>query len=244
MKNILSGLLFISTISFAQFPDGSELLEKIDENMSSDSRIFTSTMVIHGRRGSRNIESKTWAEGDDNSYTEYLAPAREKGTKMLKLEDLLWMYSPSTDRTIKISGHMLRQSVMGSDLSYEDMLDDKKMQESYDAVVNAEEDFNGTSCWVIDLKAKTDDLAYDSRKIWVDKEKYIPMKQELFAKSGKLLKRMEMSDVVRVQGRWYPRKMTFKDMLKDGKGTEFIVSEIQFDVPIPDDLLNKGSLKK
>jgi len=244
MKNILSGLLFISTISFAQFPDGTELLEKIDENMSSDSRIFTSTMVIHGRRGSRNVESKTWAEGADNSFSEYLAPAREKGTKMLKMEDLLWMYSPSTDRTIKISGHMLRQSVMGSDLSYEDMLDDKKMKESYDAVVNAEEDFNGTACWVIDLKAKTDDLAYDSRKIWVDKEKYIPMKQELFAKSGKLLKRMEMSDVVRVQGRWYPRKMTFKDMLKDGKGTEFIVTEIQFDVPIPDDLLNKGSLRK
>jgi outer membrane lipoprotein-sorting protein len=244
MKNILIVLFFISTASFAQFPDGEELLEKIDENMSSDSRIFTSTMIIHGRRGSRNVESKSWAEGEDNSYTEYLAPAREKGTKMLKLEDLLWMYSPSTDRTIKISGHMLRQSVMGSDLSYEDMLDDKKMQESYDAVVNAEEDFNETSCWVIDLKAKTDDLAYDSRKIWVDKEKYIPLKQELFAKSGKLLKRMEMSDVIRVQGRWYPRKMTFKDMLKDGKGTEFIVTEIQFDVPIPDDVLNKGSLRK
>jgi len=244
MKNILTGLLFISTISFAQFPDGKELLEKIDENMASDSRIFTSTMIIHGRRGSRNVESKTWAEGEDNSYTEYLAPAREQGTKMLKLEDLLWMYSPSTDRTIKISGHMLRQSVMGSDLSYEDMLDDKKMEESYDASVSAEEDFNGVSCWVIDLKAKTDDLAYDSRKIWVDKEKYIPMKQELFAKSGKLLKRMEMSDVARIQGRWYPRKMTFKDMLKDGQGTEFLVTDIQFDVPIPSDLLNKGSLRK
>jgi len=244
MKYLLIGILFTSTFSFAQYPDGEELLEKIDENMSSDSRIFTSTMIIHGRRGSRNVESKSWAEGENNSYTEYLAPAREKGTKMLKLEDLLWMYSPGTDRTIKISGHMLRQSVMGSDLSYEDMLDDKKMQESYDAEVKAEEVYNGTSCWIIDLKAKSDDLAYDSRKIWVDKEKNIPLKQELFAKSGKLLKRMEMSDVVRVQDRWYPRKMTFKDMLKDGKGTEFIVTDIQFDVPIPPDLLNKGSLKK
>jgi len=244
MKNSLILFLFISTMSYGQYPDGEELLEKIDENMSSDSRIFTSTMIIHGRRGSRNVESKTWAEGDNNSFTEYLAPAREEGTKMLKLEDLLWMYSPSTDRTIKISGHMLRQSVMGSDLSYEDMLDDKKMTESYDAKVTAEEDIQGTSCWVIDLKAKTDDLAYDSRKIWVDKEKYIPMRQELFAKSGKLLKRMEMSDIVRVQNRWYPRKMTFKDMLKDGKGTEFIVNEIQFDVPIPPDLLNKGALRK
>ena len=246
MKNILiiSILVFASSFSYGQYPEGKELLEKIDENMSSDSRIFTSTMIIHGRRGSRNIESKTWAEGEDNSFTEYLAPAREQGTKMLKLEDLLWMYSPTTDRIIKISGHMLRQSVMGSDLSYEDMLDDRKLTNSYDATVNAEEDYNDISCWVIDLKANTEEIAYDSRKIWVDKNKFIPMKQELFAKSGKLLKRMEMSDVVRVQGRWFPRKMIFKDILKEGQGTEFIINDIQFNIPIPPDVLNKGSLKK
>jgi outer membrane lipoprotein-sorting protein len=244
MKKITILFLFIYSITYGQYPDGKELLEKIDDNMSSDSRIFTSTMIIHGRRGSRNVESKTWAEGDDNSFTEYLAPAREQGTKMLKLEDLLWMYSPNTDRIIKISGHMLRQSVMGSDLSYEDMLDDRKLTDNYNATVNTEEEYNGISCWLIDLKANTDDIAYDSRKIWVDKDKFIPMKQELYAKSGKLLKRMEMSDVVKVQGRWFPKKMIFKDMLKEGEGTEFIINEIQFDVTIPPDILNKGSLRK
>lgn len=48
-------------------------------------------------------------KGDHKGYTEYLAPAREKGTKMLKLENQLWIYSPATDRTIQIAGHMLRQ---------------------------------------------------------------------------------------------------------------------------------------
>ena len=42
---------------------------------------------------------------------------------------------------------------MGSDLSYEDMLDDRKLTESYDAVVIAEEEYGGTSCWVIELNA-------------------------------------------------------------------------------------------
>jgi outer membrane lipoprotein-sorting protein len=244
MKKLIIIFIFIASQAFGQFPDGKELLDKIDQNMSSESRIFTSTMIIHGRRGSRNIESKTWVEGEDNSFTEYLAPAREQGTKMLKMEDLLWMYSPSTDRIIKISGHMLRQSVMGSDLSYEDMLDDRKMTDQYDATVNAEDEIEGTKCWVIDLKAKTEDVAYDSRKLWVDQEKFIPLRQELFAKSGKLLKRMELSDVVKIQGRWFPRKMTFKDMLKEGQGTEFIITDIVFNAEISPDLLNKGSLKK
>jgi hypothetical protein len=39
-------------------------------------------------------------------------------------------------------------------------------------------------------------------------------------------------------------KIVFKDMLKDGKGTEFIMEDISFNVPIPDHIFSKASLKK
>ena len=123
-------LLSISLSLAAQ--DAKEILETVDKNMSSKNRIFESDMVIHGRRSSRTVTSRTYAEGDKQSFTEYLSPAREQGTKMLKQEDNLWIYSPSTDRIIQISGHMLRQSVMGSDLSYEDMMDDRELTDIYD----------------------------------------------------------------------------------------------------------------
>ena len=93
------------------------ILDKVDKNMSSKNRISEASMTINGKRNSRTVSSKSWAEGTKKSFTEYLAPASEKGTKMLKLEGQLWIYSPSTDRIIQISGNMLRQSVMGSDLS-------------------------------------------------------------------------------------------------------------------------------
>ena len=108
MKLITIILLLLSTTLFAQYPDAKEVLDKIDKNMSSKNRVATSKMIIHGKRGSRTIESKSYAEGDKKSFTEYLSPAREAGTKMLKLEDKLWIFSPTTDRIIQISGHMLR----------------------------------------------------------------------------------------------------------------------------------------
>ena len=123
MKRFALILFLIPTIIRAQEPTGKEILERIDKNMASKSTISTSKMVIHGARQTRTIEAKSWGMGDEKSFTEYLAPAREKGTKMLKLEDKLWIYSPGSDRTIQISGHMLKQSLMGSDLSYEDMMD-------------------------------------------------------------------------------------------------------------------------
>ncbi len=244
MKKCIILFIVYSQILNAQYPAGNKVLEDIDKNMSSENRVVISKMVVHGQRGSRTIASKSWSVGDQKAFTEYLSPAREKGTKMLKVEDNLWLYSPSTDRTIKISGHMLRQSVMGSDLSYEDMMDDKKLSESYDAAVTAIDTIDGRECWVVNLTAKEKDLAYHFRKLWVDKTRSIPLKEELIAKSGKLLKKIELKDIEKFAGRWFPRKMIFKDMLKTGKGTEFIIDSIEFDVDIPAYKFTKASLRK
>ena len=224
--------------------DAKEILETVDKNMSSKNRIFESDMVIHGRRSSRTITSISYSVGDKQSFTEYLSPAREQGTKMLKLEDKLWIYSPSTDRIIQISGHMLRQSVMGSDLSYEDMMDDRKLTELYEATIADHEEIDGRDTYVLDLAAIVADVAYHSQKIWVDVERFVPLKQEMFAKSGKLLKRTTLSDIQNIQGRWFPMTMVYKDMLKDGSGTEFRISIAKFDQDIPDYIFSKAALKQ
>ena len=234
--------IFLQGFLYAQ-PSGETILDRIDQNMSSETRHVISKMVIHGARNTRTIEAETWSAGDEKSYTEYLAPAREKGTKMLKLDDKLWIFSPGTDRTIQISGHMLKQSVMGSDLSYEDMMDDPNLRKKYDAAVTGSEEVNGIDCWVLELQANSPDVAYQMRRLWVDKSRYLPLKEELYAKSGTLLKKTELSDIKRVGNRWYPGKIVFKDMLKKGDGTEFIVDEIRFNIEIPAHLLSKAALR-
>lgn len=244
MKKIM--LILLTAITLAGFgqPNADEILEKVDKNMSSDNRVFESEMTIRGQRNSRTITSKSYSVGDKKSYTEYLQPAREQGTKMLKLEDKLWIYSPSTDRTIQISGHMLRQSVMGSDLSYEDMMDDRKLTDIYNASVVGEEEIQGRSAWVLELKAKVEDVAYARRKVWIDIERFVPLKEELYGKSGQLLKRSTLSDVVKIQGRWFPTTIVYKDMLKQGEGTEFKMIRVQFNQKIPEYIFTKAALKQ
>lgn len=244
MKNLLIPLLILLFISSITAQTADQILEKVDANMSSKNRIVESEMIIHGKRNSRTISSRSYSVGDKKSFTEYLSPAREKGTKMLKLEDKLWIYSPSTDRIIQISGHMLRQSVMGSDLSYEDMMDDRTLTETYDATIVGEEILDGKNCYILELKAKVSDVAYNSRKMWIDKEHFVPLKEDLFAKSGQLLKRTTLSDIKKIQGRWFPTKMVYKDMLKQGDGTEFIMSSLKFDQEIETYIFTKAALKQ
>jgi outer membrane lipoprotein-sorting protein len=244
MKKIAIPMILLCFSLNAQNPSAREIIEKVDKNMSSESRVFTSKMVIHNPRNTRTIESKSWGMGENKSYTEYLSPPREQGTKMLKLDNLLWIFSPETDRIIQISGHMLRQSVMGSDLSYEDMMEDPHLLNHYTGKVDGEEKVADRECWVITLTANTADVAYQTQKIWVDRDRFIPLKKELYAKSGILLKKMELSDVVQIQDRWYPQKILFKDVLKEGDGTEFQIMKIEFNTKIPDYVFSKASLKK
>mgnify|MGYP000665429449 FL=1 len=222
-----------------------EIIQAMDNNLNAKSRVLTSKMVVHGRRASRTIESKNWVVGTDLAFTEYLSPPREAGTKMLKVGNKLWVYSPQTDRVIQISGHMLRQSVMGSDMSYNDMMEDRPLVELYEATLEGSIEIDGRDHWIMLLEAKVKGLSYPKRRAWIDKEYLLPMKEELYAKSGKLLKTSTMDGIRKIQGRWFPSRFIFKDELKrNSKGTEWIIDEIEFDRDIPERRFSKALLRK
>jgi hypothetical protein len=245
MKRVFLLMLILPVAALmGQTPSGNDILKKVDQNSFSETKIVTTRMIVHGERGSRTMEAKSWQRGVKDAFTEFLAPARDKGTKMLKLNDMLWNYSPSTDRTILISGHMLRQSMMGSDLSYEDMMEDPHLPNLYTAKTTGEETVNGRACWVLELTAKKEDIAYYSRKIWVDKARSVVLKENLNAKSGKLLKSVEIREVMKVQNRWIAKSVLYKDALKNGEGTEFFIDSIALDAAIPAGIFSKAALKK
>ena len=245
IKKVIYVMFFSFVSSQVENISIDDIIVKMDRNLNAKSRVLRSKMVVHGRRSSRIIESKNWVIGTDKSFTEYLSPAREAGTKMLKLDDKLWTYSPQTDRVIQISGHMLRQSVMGSDMSYNDMMEDRPLQEIYKATIAGNEKIEGRDHWVMTMEARIKGLPYPKRKTWVDKEFFLPSREELYAKSGKLLKTATLKNIKNIQGRWFPEKFIYKDELKrNSRGTEWIIDDIEFDVNIPSSRFSKALLRK
>ena len=216
MKNGL--ILFFLSYSFlftqSDQMSADDIMKAMDQNLNAESRIITSKMVVKGRRSNRTIESKNWVVGTELAFTEYLSPPREAGTKMLKIGEKLYTYSPQTDRVIQISGHMLRQSVMGSDMSYNDMMEDRPIDELYSATIEGSIMLDGRDHWIMILDAKVKGLSYPKRRSWVDKEYLLPKKEELYAKSGKLLKTASLEGIKKIEGRWFPSKFVYKDELK------------------------------
>jgi outer membrane lipoprotein-sorting protein len=124
------------------------------------------------------------------------------------------------------------------------MMDDRKLTDVYSSEVSGSETIDGRGVVILELTAKVSDVAYHSRKMWIDSERFVPLKEELFAKSGQLLKRTVLSDVRQVEGRWFPFVVVYKDMLKQGGGTEFRITSIKFNQNIPAYIFTKAALKQ
>ena len=95
------------------------------------------------------------------------------------------------------------------------------------------------------MEAKVKGLSYPKRRAWIDKEYFLPIKEERYAKSGKLLKTISMNNIKSVQGRWFPFHYRFKDELKrNSKGTEWVIIDIEFDSEISESRFSKALLRK
>ncbi|MBP7096528.1 MAG: outer membrane lipoprotein-sorting protein [Spirochaetia bacterium] len=218
--------------AFAQAaPTAAEILAKVDANEKFSSIEYEGRMELVLAGKTRVKTMKAVALGADKAFIEFTNP-EDRGVRYLKLGDELWMYFPKEDDTVKISGHLLREGMMGSDVSYEEALESDSLSEIYDAVVKGREDYEGRPVWVLELAAKKSSATYARQILRVDAERYVTLSAELYAKSGKLLKISRTLEVRLIGTRWYPVKVELSDKLRKDSRTTFELVSIKLDVPV------------
>jgi outer membrane lipoprotein-sorting protein len=228
----------------AQAESVEEVLNSVDANLNFETRYTRATMTVEKPRRTKAYTLETWSQGVDTAATEFHTPRRDAGTKMLKKGGELWMYMPAIEKVQKISGHMLRQGMMGSDLSYEDLLEFASWQEVYTATNDSEEACGEHTCWVLTLRAKKPEISYPKRKVWVDQSTRIPVRQELYALSGMLLKTWTMEAPKQFDSRWYPTRMILEDKLQEGTRTVLEFSDLTFGDRVDESVFEKRWLER
>ncbi len=231
-------------ISLAFSQSAEEILQRVDYNMVVTSAGYSAVMRISIGGEIREKEFLGYTRGKDYAYIEFTAPARDKGTRFLKIGREMWMYLPSVEKATRIAGHMLRQSLMGSDFSYDDVTENRSLNELYNAEITGIDTIDGRECYILELFAKVEEVNYYTRKIWVDKSIYIPVKAELYAKSGKLMKEVYNSEFKKIGTRTYPTKTRMVNRLRQNTFTELILKEIKLDIQIPEKIFTKSYLER
>ncbi|HEY8344502.1 MAG TPA: outer membrane lipoprotein-sorting protein [Bacillota bacterium] len=219
-----------------------EIIKRRDDNEHFDTAQVEAEMIIINRNRRIIKTMTTYAQGD-NGLVIFSNP-RDRGTKFLKRGDDLWMFFPDAEDLVKISGHMLNQGIMGSDFSYQDVMESDKLTDLYRFELIGEEEVEGRPCYVLEgIAREGKKVSYYRRKSWVDKERFVGLKEELYARSGRLLKVMSVTKVQKIEDRWYPMTVVMEDKLRKDTRTEFIVKAIAFDPQIPADAFTLENLK-
>ena len=154
------------------------------------------------------------------------------------------VYSPDIEGVMLISGHMLRESMMGSDLSYEDTMDNAPLSTRYTPVILRTETRNGRSAWVLELTAISRTESYPMRRLWIDQQNNDLLRQELFALSGAMLKEYNLIRVEVIGGRRFPVEVEFRDLLRRGSRTVFTMRNVVLDRPIADSVFSERNLRR
>jgi outer membrane lipoprotein-sorting protein len=240
-------MMSVTAAVFAQTPSAADLLKKIDDNEIFSTIEYDGEIIIE-YQGRRYVKlMKAWGRGNADSFIEFVNP-EDRGTKYLKKGGRLYVYSPDNEGVMLISGHMLKESMMGSDMSYEDTINNDTLSSRYDAVISGSErwNVNGVSrdTWVLELTAKKRTESYPKRKLWIDKETGDLLHYELFALSGAKLKEYNMLRVEVLAGRRFPVEVEIRDLLRKDSKTTFIMKNAVLDKPIPDSVFSQRNLER
>ncbi len=168
--------------------DGTRLLQKMDRNLEPESYETYRKLINVEPDGSRKeYVLYSVKKGRDKLVALFLSPPSDKGRATLRLGDNMWLYIPNVGKPVRITS---LQSVVGGVFNNADIL-----RLDYSVEYNVENAEEQPEAYLLALKAKTGDVAYDRLKVWMDKKALLPVTIECYAASGLLIKTLHFKDV-------------------------------------------------
>ena len=221
-------------------PTADEIITRLEENRTYNSYSEMS-MTIQDRFGERVSTLISWSRGAEESLIEFTSPG-ERGQKVLRTEDEIYLYYPDAAEIIRLQGQALRESMLGSDVSYEDLTGGKTLLDTYTAVLEGRETVEGHDTWKISLEAFTRDVAYPKQVLWIDTELYVTWRAEQYSLNGRLLKTVIYDDYIEAGGLMIPMLSVISDALKSNSSTTVEILSIEVGIDLEDSMFGLEEL--
>lgn len=226
-------LLLISSLSAESAKD---ILDKMEDAMEFETLSFSATIKNTDRMGT-TTQSFDAVQNDDGDTLLTVTSGMDKGQKVLRVDDEIYIYYPDADEIIRLSDSGLSSSFLGSDFSYEDLSGDDDYEDRYKYELVGEETFNDIPCYRIKFSAKKLYETYQKMEMLIDKDRYVPIVQELYSKSGRLLKTIYYDGYS--ERPYFPTNVKTENAVKKSNKSEMNVKNIVFNKRIDSSIFDK-----
>ena len=205
------------------------------------------------------VESAQINTGENNKDSKSIAiilePASEKGIGMLSYsyddsdrDNETWLYLSALGKVKRISvrnsddEETESASIFGTEMTTEDQETGKLDDYTYELLDQGT--FRGREVVVIESTPKPHRLSkssYGKTQSWIDTERFISLKVQMFDKYNNPIKKLEVGKVEKINNVWMGRSLTFFNTVSN-RLTNMKLEAINFDMNINEDFLTQRAL--
>jgi hypothetical protein len=205
------------------------------------------------------VESAQINTGQDNKDSKSIAiilePSSEKGIGMLSYnyddsdrDNETWLYLSALGKVKRISvrnsddEETESASIFGTEMTTEDQETGKLDDYTYELLGQGK--FRGREVAVIESTPKPHRLSkssYGKTQSWIDIERFITLKIQMFDKYNNPIKKLEVGKVEKINDVWMGRSLTFFNTVSN-RLTNMKLEAINFDMEIEEDFLTQRAL--
>lgn len=255
-KTFLMVAMTIVFSSTAMAQTGREIAQKVKDRPDGDTRQSELVMKLINKRGAvrvRKLLSYSIDVGvgkkDRKSIMFFQYPSDVKGTGFLtwdydnpRKDDDKWLYLPAMKKTRRISGSSAKQDYfMGSDFTYDDM-GSRNVDEDTHKLLGTE-NIDGYKCWKLESIPKDKREIYAKKIAFIRQDCLIAVKVEYYDKMGKLHRRLELSNITKVEGFWIAKKLHMTNV-QTGHQTILEFMNPKYNLPMDESKFNVTTLEK
>ena len=208
------------------------------------------TMTLTNKSGQKRVRktagvTKLEPNGIDNKrMTRFLEPADVKGTVSLLSEhsdkdDDIWIYLPSIKKVRRLVSSNKKDSFVGTDFSYGDVIGHKVNEWSHKLI--KEEEVDGKMAYVIESLPRDATVkgnsGYSKRVNWIQKDNFVTLKGMQYDEASELVKESRFGrfrNVDAAKGKWLTGELTVKNVQTEHT-THIYTDDLKFNIGVKDD---------
>lgn len=255
-KLMLGALIALSWgQSFAITPEeqGLQIIEEVDRRDTGfgDSQ-SDMKMILQNKNGGESIrilKMKTLEiPGDgDKSISVFSKPRDIKGTAFLSFTHALepdeqWLYLPALKRVKRISSSNKSGPYLGSEFAFEDLSSFEVDKFNYKYL--RDEVLKARDCFVIELYPKYKKSGYTRQIVWIEKERYIPIRIEYYDRKNSLLKSSESKNIKQYLDKYWRASEMIMTNHQNGKKTTLLWENYSFGNGLTERNFDRNTLKR
>jgi len=236
---MLALALTVSTV-LAQ-SDAHTIVQEAQRRAESESQRYEGLLQVLDNNG--KVADKRWlfmrlgSHGRSKAVLRFLAPPEVKGVALLivnhpeRASDQ-WMWTPALQRERRIALQDRSTRFFGTDFSFEDL--EERDVDQYNYRLVGEETIDGAPCWRVESTPSQKKISqYTKADAWIRKDNYAFAQIESYIKAD-VVRRLNYSDFVQVQGIWTARRLVMDDLRRKSR-TVLTLWKLEYNIPLKDE---------